>query len=152
MRTLSTITVFPSSEAELTHYITTLKGEILSGGDDPLNVLKQLKFAEKSIAAILKDPDIEDHFLSEALKYEKSFEHLGVKFTVQETGTKYAYNMCRDSVWNDLDNQRILLDAKLKARETFLKALSEEGAANPETGEIILQPLKTSTTKLVVRL
>ena len=150
--TLSTINIFPSNEAEIKHYITTFKNEILSGNEDPLKVLKQLKFVEKTISALLKDKDLEDHFLQEAEKYGKSFEHLETKFTVSEVGTRYDFSTCMDSVWNDMDLKEKELTANKKIRETFLKAIPIDGVANPETGELIYPALKTSTTKVTVKI
>jgi hypothetical protein len=150
--TLSTINIFPSNEAEIKHYITTFKNEILSGNEDPLKVLKQLKFVEKTIAALLKDKDLEDHFLQEAEKYGKSFEHLEIKFTVAEVGTRYDFSTCNDSVWNDLNLKEKELTENKKLRETFLKTIPIEGVANADTGELIYPALKTSTTKVTVKL
>jgi hypothetical protein len=150
--TLSTITIFPSNEAELKHYISTIKGEILSGTIDPLSALKQLKYAEKTIAALLKDAELEGHFLEEAEKYGKSFEHLGIKFTVQEVGTKYDFSGCQDSFYDDLIQTKTTVDAKIKEREAFLKTVPEDGIVNGDTGEVIFRASKSSQTKVVVRL
>lgn len=149
---LSTITVFPSNEAELTHYIRTIKDEILSGNIDPLAALKQLKYVERTIAALLKDAELDDYFLSEAEKYGKSFEHLGIKFNIQETGTKYDYKATGDPIWNDINEEKEKISEAMKAREGYLKAIPEEGAADPLTGALIYRAPKTSTTKVVVRL
>ncbi|MFA7361988.1 MAG: hypothetical protein WC139_13230 [Candidatus Kapaibacterium sp.] len=152
MKTLSTITIFPSNDAELKHYITTLKDEILSGNDDPLKVLKQLKFVEKTISQLLKDKELEDHFYAEAVKYGKTFRHLDTEFSIKEVGAKYDYLTCHDSVWDDLEKRKFEIDAKMKEREQFLKSIPLEGVANALTGEIIYMPLKTSSTKVVVKL
>jgi len=151
-RALSTISVFPSNDAELKRYITTIKAEILNGGDDPLKVLKQLKFVEKTIAALLKDKELDNFFIDEAAKYGTSFEHLDTHFDIRETGVKYDYSGCKDSVWNYLNEQSEKLDEKKKERETFLKVLPLEGVVNPETGEMIYRPAKSSTTKVAVKL
>lgn len=152
MTTLSTISIFPSNEAELKHYITTLKGEILSGNEDPLKVLRQLKFVEKTIASLLKDSELEEHFLEEANKYGKSFTHADTKFTVQEVGTKYDYSTCNDPIWNDLAEKKEQISEEMKAREFFLKTIPIEGVASLDTGEVICPALKTSSTKVVVKL
>jgi len=150
---LSTITILPSSKEEMQKYYKSLKNEILEGNNDPLFVLKHLKYAEKVIGDILKDKDIETHFLLEAEKYsEKTFDHSGVTFTIQETGVSYDYASCGDSVWDDLNKQAESIKEQMKIRETMLKTLPYEGLADTVTGEIIKPPLKSSKTKVAVRL
>lgn len=143
---------FPQTQVAIDTYVNEFKSQILSGNEDPLNALKQLKFAEKTIAKLLKDKDLDAHFVEEAQKYGKSFTHLDTNFTVQEVGTKYDYSTCCDSVYNDLASQKAKIDEEIKLRETFLKSIPLDGVANPSTGEMIYPPLKTSSTKVVVKL
>lgn len=149
---LSSIMILPSNEGEIKRFVTTLKSEILSGGDDPLKVLKQLKMVEKTIEILLKDKALDNYFIDEAIKYGTSFEHLDTHFDIRETGVKYDYANCRDSVWEYLKGQTEKLLGELKAREQFLRNIPLEGVVNPETGELILKPSKTSTTKVAVKL
>jgi hypothetical protein len=149
---LSTIMVLPSNEGEIKRFVETIKSEILGAGDDPLKVLKQLKMVEKTIAILLKDKDLDNFFIDEAIKYGNSFEHLDTHFDVREVGTKYDYSSCNDSVWNYLNDMAEKAENKLKERETFLKTIPLEGVANPETGELIYRPAKTSTSKVCVKL
>jgi hypothetical protein len=151
MNTLSTITIFPSSEEEIAKYVRSLKAEILAS-KEPLKVLSQLKYAEKTIAIILKDKELDNLFIDEAYKFGESFDYLGHHFDIRETGTKYDYAGCKDSVWDYLNEKSDKLNAEIKAREAFLKTLPLEGTVNPETGELIHRPPKTSSTKVVVKL
>jgi hypothetical protein len=152
METLSTIMLLPSNEDEIKRFVTLLKSEILNRGDDPLKVLKQLKMVEKTIGILLKDKELDNYFIDEASKYGTSFEHLDTHFDIRETGVKYDYLVCNDSVWNYLHEKSEKIDAELKARELFLRNVPLEGVANPETGELIRRPPKSSTTKVAVKL
>jgi hypothetical protein len=152
METLSTIMLLPSNEGEIKRFVTLIKSEILSKGDDPLKVLKQLKMVEKTIGILLKDKELDNYFIDEAIKYGTSFEHLDTHFDIRETGTKYDYSTCNDSVWNYLNEKSDKLNEELKSRELFLRNIPLEGVVNPETGELIYRPAKTSTTKVAVKL
>jgi hypothetical protein len=152
-RALSTITVFPSNKTEIAMYSRKLKSEILASNDDPLEILKQLKIVESVIADILKDTDIERHFLAEAYKYvEKTFDHKGVKFTIGEVGVKYDFSECGDPGYFDLVKQSEEIKEKLKAREEFLKTIPDEGTVDPGTGVFINKATKSSKSKVTVRL
>jgi hypothetical protein len=152
MKALSTIMVLPSNEGEIKRFVTLLKSEILAGGDDPLKVLKQLKMVEKTIGILLKDKELDNFFIDEAIKYGNSFEHLDTHFDIRETGVKYDYSVCNDSVWNYLKARSDKTDTEIKEREQFLRNVPLEGVANPDTGELIRRPPKTSTTKVAVKL
>jgi hypothetical protein len=152
MNTLSAINLLPSNNDEVKRFVVKARNEILAGNEDPLKVLIQLKMVEKTIDILLKDKDIDRHFVVEAEKYGKSFEYLNAHFDIRETGVKYAYETCQDSIWNRLNDQKIELEKQLKERESLLKAIPEEGIVNPETGEMIYKPAKSSLTKVVVKL
>jgi len=144
--------VLPSNEGEIKRFVTLIKSEILDAGDDPLKVLKQLKMVEKTIAILLKDKDLDNFFIDEAQKYGTSFEHLDTHFDIRETGVKYDYSESNDSVWNYLKEKSDKLSEELKEREQFLRTIPVEGVANPDTGELIRRPPKSSTTKVAVKL
>jgi hypothetical protein len=150
---LSTISVLPNEKLELAIFTRKLKSEILVNDRDPLVILKQLKFIEKTIADVLTDSDIENYFLNEAEKYrENTFEHVGVKFTVQEVGIKYQYDDCGDAIWYDLQKDMETLKDKIKERETYLKSLPYEGTVCAINGNFLNKPTKTSKTKVTVRI
>ena len=151
-RALSLINELPSNESEIKRFTVKIKSEILKGGDDPLRVLKQLKMVEKTIAGLLKDKDLDNFFIDEAEKYGRSFEHLDTHFDIREVGVKYDYSGCRDSVWGCLVDASDKADARLKEREKFLQNIPIEGTVNPDTGELIYRPAKSSTTKVAVKL
>ena len=150
---LSTISELPSERLELEQFKRMLKSEILANDRDPLGILKQLKFIEKTIVDILTDKEIEDHFLNEAEKYkEKTFDHLNIKFTIQEVGTKYQYDASGDAIWFDLTKEAETIKEKLKSRETYLKAIPDEGTVCPVNGNFLTRPPKVGKTKVTVRI
>jgi hypothetical protein len=149
---LSTISVLPSEKLEVAQFARMLKSEILANDRDPLEILKRFKFIEKVIADILTDSDIEKHFLDEAYKYpEKTFDHLGIKFTIQEVGTKYDYKASGDPVWNDLQERIVKLTDEKKSREKVLQSCLD-GFVEPKSGVFVNQAPKSSTTKVTVRI
>lgn len=150
---LSTITVFPDNKTEMAMYSRKIKSEILAYDQDPLKILRQFKYVQKVIDDILQDKDIREHFVIEAEKFgAKSFDHLGVKFTICEVGTKYNFKDCGDPKWFDLTTELESLKDKIKARESFLKTLPDEGTVDPDTGVFINKATKTSTTNVNVTL
>lgn len=151
-RALSAINLLPSNNDEVKKFVTKVRNEILSGNDDPLKILIQLKMVEKTIDILLHDEEMERHFLCEAGKYGRSFEYLNTHFDVREMGVKYAYNTCQDSTWNNLNDKKQAIEKQMKEREAFLKAIPDEGTVNPETGELLRKPAKSSITKVVIKL
>lgn len=69
---LSTISVLPSGKEQVQVFVRKLKDEILANDKDPLKILVQLKYIEKTIAEVLKDEDLDYHFLKEFLLYDKN--------------------------------------------------------------------------------
>lgn len=152
---LSTISILPGSKEQVQIFFRTLKSEILASDKDPLKILVQLKFIEKLISDILKDDDIDGHFLKEAFEFEneKVFKIAGAELRVGEVGTKYMYGDSGDPVWNDLQKQKVKLDEKIKEREKFLQNIPyDAGIVDSETGVFITKPPKTSKTKVICKL
>jgi hypothetical protein len=100
-----------------------------------------VKTASSSIARYVRD---------EAEKHgTRSFEYMGAKVELAETGVDYNYDVCGDPEWEALQSNMKQLKADIKAREEFLKSLKKPlTVANDETGEIITinPPVKTSTS------
>lgn len=152
---LSTLSALPDNKAQVQVFTRQLKDEILAGTKDPLKILVQLKMIEKVIADILKDEEIDYHFLKEFLLYEKEkeIELNGAKLRQQEVGVKYEYEESGDPVWFDLDKQIKEISEKKKEREKFLQAIPyDNGVVDPGSGVFITKPPKKSKTKVVVKL
>lgn len=150
MSILSHLTVLPGTLEERQEFFRKAKAEILDEVQDPLLILRQIKSAAKLFESLLKDKDIDDMFLGEAEQYGKTFEHLGVKFNIQETGTKFDYKATGDPRWEDLTNQIAELTVKRQDREKALKFLPDEGVFDNDTGVLIIRAPKSSKTSVVV--
>ena len=153
-KALSTLSVLPSNKEQLRVFSRKLKDEILASDKDPLKILVQLKYIEKVIADILKDKEVDYHFLKEFLLYEKEKEINvgGATLRQQETGVKYDYDACGDPAWFDLIKQIGELTEKRKEREKFLQSLPQEGTVDPVTGVFINRLPKSSHTKVIVKI
>ena len=152
IKALSTIADAPITYVEIGNLIHYMKQELLSGEYNPLDVELKLKAMEETIKQLRSDEEIRAFVLSEAEKYGKSFEWRGAKMSIREVGVKYDYASSGDSEWALLDAQIKELSEKKKAREKFLQAIPDMGTVNPETGEAIYRPAKTSTTSIAVTL
>lgn len=153
--TLSVINLMPSGKEQVSSFVRTIKSEILANDKNPLPILVQLKYAERTIAEILKDDEIDDHFLKEFQLYNKDENVIvnGAELRQGETGSKYLYADSGDPVWNDLNSQIEELTKKRKEREKFLINIPyDNGVVDPETGLFITRPPKTSKTKVIVTL
>jgi len=150
--TLSVINLMPSGKDQVARFVRNIKNEILANDKNPLPILVQLKYMEKTIGEILKDEDIDNHFLNEFLLYDKDekVEIDGAVLRSGEVGTKYDYKASGDSIWNDLDKQITELTEKRKQREKFLITIPLEGTVDPGTGLYITRPPKSSKSKVLV--
>lgn len=153
MTALSTINLLPSSKEEVRRFGNLLKNEILADDKDPLRILVQLKMIEKVLETVLKDEEIDLHFLREFELYEKEkvIEVNGAKLSQTETGVRYDYDQSGDPVWFDLDKQAKEIAEKKKEREKFLQNIPfDAGIVDSETGVYISRPPKHSHTKVKV--
>lgn len=146
----TTLSILPSSKEEIKTFSNLLLAELDNGNAQPLAVLKTFKAFEKVFETIKSD--LTKKCLSEADKYPKGkFSSCGIEFEIMEAGTKYDYASCNDFEYNMIKEQIDRLTVGLKAREAFLKALSNSMDLTDEsTGEIhrVHPPVKSSTTTL----
>jgi hypothetical protein len=151
---LKQISQLPDNKAQVKAFARQLKDEILTNDKDPLKILVHLKFIEKLIEDVLKDDEIDLHFLNEFHQYgkEKVVEVNGAKLSEMEAGIRYDYSASGDPVWFDLDKQIKELAEKKKEREKFLQNLPYEGTVDPTTGVYVNRPAKSSKTKVKVTL
>ena len=151
---LAQISQLPDNKAQVKVFARQLKDEILLNDKDPLKILVHLKFIEKLIEDVLKDDEIDLHFLNEFHQYgkEKVVEVNGAKLSEMEAGIRYDYSASGDPVWFDLDKQIKELAEKKKEREKFLQLVPYEGTVETGTGVYITRAPKTSKTKVKVTL
>lgn len=151
---LSVVNLMPSNKAQIDVFKRGIKAEILANEQNPLPILVQLKMAEKTISEILKDDEIDEHFLNEYLLYDKDEKVVvnGATLTKSETGVKYDFDGCGDQIYNDLVKEMNDLKEKIKERETYLKTIPAEGTVCPVNGNYINRAVKSSKTKVIVKL
>lgn len=132
----------------------TLVTKVVEGEADPIQVFSTVKALVECLTIFLKDKDVVDSTIAACERYGKTGAlYNGANLCVAEVGVKYDYSACNDPEWDDLSKQRAELDAKIKARETFLRGIPREATIlNEDTGEItkVVSPIKTSSTSVKV--
>jgi hypothetical protein len=149
----SALSILPSSKEQVTLFGTKLLKEIGDGTVNPLEIRAMKAYFDKMFESIKTDFDLAVR--EEAEKYGKTFEYKGVKMELAEVGTKYDFTVCKDHELDVLVADADVANAKVKARQDFLKALKEPLTfVYDDTGEVITvyPPLKTSTSSVKVTL
>ncbi len=142
----------PTNKRDATRMAAMVITSILDGDVNPLETDIKLRFLEELIKRVRTNVNIKEAILEEAEKYpEKTFIEYGAEITKSNLGVKYDFSQCQDSKHVALlDQIAELTDAK-KKREAFLKGIDGE-TADPDTGEVIYPPIKTSTSGVKVKL
>lgn len=131
-----------------------LVAKVVGGDADPITVFSTIKAMVECLSIFLKSKEVVDATINACEKYGTSgANYNGANLCVAEVGVKYNYSTCNDPEWNELSKQKADLEAKLKARETFLRGIpGKQTILNEETGEVstIYPPTKTSSTTVKV--
>lgn len=121
---------------------------VLEGEVDPITAHINVSKIEAAIKAYKEHPDVRDITLRELAKYGKKQSFGDCTLEECEAGVKYDYSECNDSELEALEKQRHELDIKIKQRQATLKSLPFGGLCNPNTGEMIYPPAKSSKTTI----
>lgn len=119
---------------------------IIEGDIDPITAHINISRMEAAIAKVKADERVRDITLRELAKYGKKQSFGDCTLEECEAGVKYDYSICGDSELAELENAKFMLDAKIKARQQFLKHIPISGMASPETGELVYPPARSSKT------
>lgn len=119
---------------------------VVEGEIDPIVAHINISKMEAAIKTFKADDRVRDITLRELSKYGKKQSFGDCTLEEVEAGVKYDYSTCNDSVMEELMRMRQAIDADIKEREAFLKAIPQSGMVNPDTGEIIYRPAKSSKT------
>ncbi|MEE0916570.1 MAG: hypothetical protein U0L45_08745 [Alistipes sp.] len=120
---------------------------IIEGNIDPMQAYAELTTFERAIAKIKDNPQVRDICLRELGKYGKQGATIGeLVFTEAEAGVKYDYSGCGCTEYAELIAQRAEIDAHIKEWEKVLKSMPATGLADPNTGEMLYPPAKSSKT------
>ena len=145
------LSVFDLSETAIKKSASEIITSINNGELSALETKCKLKAIESLIKEL---KPVDELARGEAEKYgAKSFPAYGATVDLIEAGTKYDFLNCDDTAYNDMMQELIELEEKIKQRETFLKALDKPiELVNQSTGEIetINPPIKTSTSTIKV--
>lgn len=152
MKPAKVITELPVTKNEINDLFLAAKKSIMDGDTSPLKFAVQIKALEELVKALRADKDIRDCIISEVELYGKDADYQGNNISVRETGVKYDFAVCGSSKYNEVMSQIESLTEKKKEIEKFLKVVPDGGMADPETGELISKPVKSSTTSPVIKL
>lgn len=121
---------------------------VVNGDIDPIEAHISVSRMEAAIKLYKDNEDVRRITLDELSKYGKTATFGDCKLEEAETGVRYDYSGCGDSKLTELYGRMEGLKAEIKAREDMLKHLQPQGAADPETGEIMYPPVKSSKTSI----
>lgn len=150
MQTLAQSVVL-SKEAQ-TRMADELVAQVTEGNVDPIQAFVQVKALLETADQFLKNPEIVAAVQSAAEERGKMAVFAGTKVGVSYT-TRYDYSMCGDSEYDALIKEKENLDAKIKARQMFLKSVPDKvEVVDHETGALvtICAPLPTKSSSLRV--
>lgn len=140
MKSLELIRTFPETKENRIAFTQDVINQVLSGDVEPLEIEVFLKCLEDTIGFIRKDKRYKECITDEVDKYEETFDYRGAIISKRH---KTTYNYSEDSKHKEL--KRLI-----KERETLLKAIPDEGIADPESGEIIHRPSKKISDYIVI--
>lgn len=121
---------------------------VVDGNVDPIKAHINVSRMEAAIKLYKDNEDVRRITLDELAKYGKTATFGDCKLEEAETAVKYDFTACGDSKLADMYQQMDALKAAIKAREDMLKHLQPQGAADPETGEIMYPPARSSKTAI----
>ncbi len=119
---------------------------VVNGEIDPITAHINISRMEAAIKLYKDNAGVRDITLRELSKYGKSHQFGDCRLEECESGVKYDYSMCGDSKLADMYATMEALKADIKEREEMLKRLPRAGMADPDTGEILFPPVKSSKT------
>lgn len=120
---------------------------------DVLEALAQITCLKKALDSARSQ--IMDVAIEEAEKHNGEFTRHGATFKVKETGVRYKFDTCNDTIWRDLNDQFQKVQAALKERENQLKGIKRQQEFVNDDGEVlgtIYPPQRKSTTVVEITL
>lgn len=140
-----------SKEAQET-FAQTLVSNVINGSVDPIQAYVQIKAISEVCEQFLKNQDLMTHVSEAVSVIGKDASFGGAKVSLSNS-TKYDYASSGDPQYIRLIKQKEIISSQIKAREMFLKAISDiHSTVDNETGEIvnIQPPAKNVTSTLRV--
>lgn len=121
--------------------------EAIKGGwIDPIIAHTNLCKMEAAIKQVKENAEVRDITLLELSKYGKKHTFGDCTLEEAEAGVKYDYSECGDSELSELEKMKNDIEIRIKARHQMLRHIPISGMADPNTGEMIYPPVKSSKT------
>lgn len=121
---------------------------VVNGDIDPITAHINISRMEAAIKLYKDDTQVRDITLRELSKYGKKHSFGDCTLEESEAGVKYDYSLCGDSKLTDMYATMDALKADIKERETMLRNLPMSGMADPDSGEVIYPPARSSKTTI----
>lgn len=149
---MSLINLNPTNKEEIKSFVDKLTNDVEYGSVNALELHVKLTAMEKAITDLKKN--IRNSVMKVANNYEQSFDAFNSRIEKVETGTKYDYSQCGDTVYDDLLATYDKVASDIKEREAFLKTVKPGTTLIDDDGVIstIYPPVKSSTSFLKITL
>ena len=121
---------------------------VVNGDIDPIKAHISVSRMEAAIKLYKDNEDVRRITLDELAKYGKTATFGDCKLEEAETGVRYDYSGCGDSKLAALYDKLEALKAEIKSREDMLKYLQPGEDVDPNTGEFMYPPVKSSRTSI----
>ena len=121
---------------------------VVNGDIDPIKAHISVSRMEAAIKLYKDNEDVRRITLDELAKYGKTATFGDCKLEQAETGVRYDYSVCGDSKLTELYDRMEKLKADIKEREEMLKHLQPGEAVDPNTGEFMYPPARSSKTTI----
>lgn len=121
---------------------------VVNGEVDPITAHINISRMEAAIKLFKENTYVRDITLRELAKYGKSHQFGDCRLEECESGVKYDYSMCGDSRLNDMYKTLEALKMDIKEREMMLRNMPVSGLADPDTGEVLFPPARSSKTTI----
>lgn len=121
---------------------------VVDGNVDPLTAHINISRMEAAIKQFKDNVQVRDITLRALSKYGKSYQFGDCRLEEIEAGVKYDYAHCGDSKLMDMYATLATIKADIYEREAMLRALPLSGLADPESGEVIYPPSRSSKTTI----
>ena len=154
MSALEIFREIPQTKADIKVCVKNAKEEMLSGDYNPLEIDLHLKRMEEIVKALREDKEVKSAVLTELEKYtEKTVNAYGCEIT-KVSRAAWQYDLCNDLELREMEEQKRVLDEKIKAKQKELQFMTTEKVVVTLDGEIttIYPASKTYTETFSIKI
>jgi len=154
MSALEIFREIPQTKADIKVCVKNAKEEMLSGDYNPLEIDLHLKRMEEIVKALREDKEVKSAVLTELEKYtEKTVNAYGCEIT-KVSRAAWQYDLCNDLELREMEEQKRVLDEKIKAKQKELQFMTTEKVVVTLDGEIttIYPASKTYTDTFSIKI